>query len=104
LVGIVQHNWGRNELAAGHLVEAARLLESADATLRQGLGENHPRYAIWRHTLARLRLAQGRSEDARELLLLAITVLEQAYGPDSEELRSARASLALAEAARSSGD
>ena len=88
LVGIVKHNWGRNELAAGRLQTAQTLLESAGDILVQTLGEAHPRHAIWQHTMARLRLAQGRPEEATQLLQSALPTLRETLAEGSEERRS----------------
>ncbi|MBD8526464.1 serine/threonine-protein kinase [Pseudomarimonas arenosa] len=91
LVGIVLHNWGRNELQAGRLASAERLLSESAPLLEQGLGKDHPRYAIWRHTMARLRLAQGERVDALVLIKAALPVLVAAYGEDSTEVKAGQA-------------
>ena len=68
LTGIVLHNQGRAELAAGELDAARESLVRSRDILAATLGEEHPRYAVWRVTEAQWALAAGDAALARTQL------------------------------------
>ena len=85
LMGIVLHNRGRAEVAVGALDAAADSLAQAQDILAATLGQDHPRYAIWRVTEAQRALASGDASQARTQLEAACTTYRNDTALDRRE-------------------
>ena len=85
LTGIVLHNRGRAELAAGELDAARESLVRSRDILAATLGEEHPRFAVWRVTEAQWALAAGDEASARTQLEAACATYRSGVSLDQRE-------------------
>ncbi len=93
-VGLIDQNLGTAASRAGRNDEAIRLLRAAMANAERNRSREHPSYSVPLISVARIHLAQGELDEAREEILEARELLE---GNLSERYNYSRANAVLAE-------
>lgn len=91
----VQHDLAVILLQRGAADEAATLLEAAEATRRELLGEHHPDYAQTVFNLAVARQRLGDAATAGTLYERALRIQRASLGPDHPDVASSLNSLAM---------
>lgn len=90
-LGIALTNQARNLIQLNRGIEAGSLLERAGDILAASLGEEHPRYALWRLTRAEWLFVMGRRDAAAVEVGAAQPLISghfPAHSPETERLRT----------------
>ena len=82
------------QIALGDLAGADAAIEEALAMTAHTVGDDHSNAAAIRVTLAELRRAQGRGDEARAELARALALAERAFGPDHARVAEVLAAIA----------
>ncbi|HWB74755.1 MAG TPA: tetratricopeptide repeat protein [Nannocystaceae bacterium] len=90
-----QHNLAKAWLERGELAKARAVLEPAIADLASVLGDDHPRVATMRGTLAQVFGAAGEHARAVELFTAEVEGLRAAMGDDALAVANARTNLGV---------